>query len=172
MQGEFTVRVALANDERLVSELLAASYPDLMATNYEEKVLKVALPRMTQANPALLKSGTFYVAQTQDYRVIGCGGWTFERPGSGEVDPQLAHIRHFATHPEWLRQGVGRAIYSRCEAEAVAAGAREFECFASLNAQEFYGSLGFIAVNQIKVSMGPDVTFPAALMKRPISAIS
>ena len=166
MRAEFAIRVAALEDGTQVCELLSAAYPALMRESYDAQVLNAALPQMTRANPVLLKSGTFYVAQTKGGQFAGCGGWTFERPGSGETVPRLAHIRHFATHPNWLRQGVGRSIYRCCEDFAVAAGVREFECLASLNAVGFYQSLGFKTIANIQMTMGPGISIPTALMTR------
>jgi hypothetical protein len=60
-----------------------------------------ALPFMTSANPILLASGTYYIAEREPGHLVGCGGWTAARPGSGEIIEAEAHIRHFATHPRW-----------------------------------------------------------------------
>src|SRR4051812_50213023 len=93
-----------------------------MATAYAPELLARALPLMVRPNPALLASGTYHVAETDGGAVVGCGGWTRERPGTREVQPGLAHIRHFATRAESAGRGVGRAVYRRREAQAVAAG--------------------------------------------------
>ena len=151
-----------------MSGLLEASYPTLMPPGYDAAVLAAALPLMTRANPALLSSGTYFLAESVDGLTVGCGGWTRERPGSGEVAPDLAHIRHFATHPEWIGRGVGRALYSRCAREARAAGARRLECYASLNAEGFYAALGFKSLERIEVPMGAGATLPSLLMARSI----
>jgi ribosomal protein S18 acetylase RimI-like enzyme len=168
MRPEFTIRTANNGDETKVSALLLASYPAAMSGSYSADVLDAALPWMTQANPKLLKSSTFYVAETQDGTVVGCGGWTSDRPGTGELVPQLAHIRHFATHPQWLRRGIGRAIYLHCEGRIRSTEARTVECFASLNAEAFYRALGFETAQRVEVAMGADVMFPAVLMTKRI----
>ncbi|MBA4174894.1 MAG: GNAT family N-acetyltransferase, partial [Hyphomicrobium sp.] len=54
-----SIRVATPEDREAVTRLLQRSYPALMAGSYEPAVLAAALPLMTQANPALLASGTF-----------------------------------------------------------------------------------------------------------------
>lgn len=58
LPDEIVVRVATPADEPAVNALLAASYPALMRESYEAAVLAAALPMITQANPALLSSGT------------------------------------------------------------------------------------------------------------------
>lgn len=168
MTAEVTLRVATPADGRAVGALLRASYPVLMRAGYDEAVLKGALPLMTRANPTLLSSGTYYVAETGSGLMVGCGGWTRERPGTGEVLPQLGHIRHFATHPDWIGRGIGRAIHDRCEEAARSAGVTRFECYASRNAAGFYAALGFSALREIAVPMGPDLAFPSVLMARTI----
>ena len=168
MSAEFVVRIAAPEDHSQVSALLEVSYPLLMAPDYDTTVLAAALPGMIQANPALLSSGTYFVAETDASLMVGCGGWTPERPGSGEVTAGLGHIRHFATHPDWLGRGIGRSIYACCEAQARDAGIQRLECYASLNAEGFYAALGFEPVRRIVVPMAGDLTFPALLMRRPL----
>ncbi len=168
MPADFTIRVATPDDGSAVGALLKASYPPLMRSSYDAAVLAAALPMMIRAHPLLLASSTYYLVEFEGGRIVGCGGWTRERPGSGEVEAVLSHIRHFATHPDWIGRGIGRALYARCEEEARSAGVRRFECFASLNAEGFYGALGFESVRPLDVSMGSRVTFPAILMARAI----
>lgn len=172
MRTEFTIRVATPEDGPRVSALLNASYPVLMRASYDNAVLALALPMITQASPALLSSGMYYLAETVSGYVVGCGGWTPERPGSGETVPKLGHIRHFATHPDWLRRGIGCAIYKECEGQARRVGMRSFECYASLNGERFYKALGFKAVQEIAVLLGQDLKFPSILMERSILALA
>lgn len=168
MTPGYSVRISTPGDDRQVTALLEASYPVLMAGSYDADLLASALPMMTRAMPALLASGTYYLAETGNAQIVGCGGWTRERPGGGEIQPGLAHIRHFATHPEWGRRGIGSAIFDRCEAAARSAGVRRFECYSSLNAIRFYEALGFQAIRQVDVPMGDDLKLPAMLMGRTI----
>jgi N-acetylglutamate synthase-like GNAT family acetyltransferase len=168
MSPTFTVRRATPEDESGVSELLLASYPGLMRTVYDQAILEAALPLITRANPALLSAGTYYLAVDENGFAVGCGGWSRERPGSSEVALELAHIRHFATRPEWLGRGIGRQLYRRCEEDARSSGVRRFECQASLNAEGFYAALGFRSVGRIEVRIGPGPMLPSVLMERTI----
>jgi len=165
---EFAVRIATPQDEASVCALLEASYPTLMSPSYDEALLAKVLPLITKANPSLLSAGTYYLAETGDRVIVGCGGWTRERPGTGERVPGLAHIRHFATHASWIGRGVGRGIYSLCEERARSAGVRKFECFSSLNAEGFYAALGFKPVRPIDIIMGRNVSVPGVLMERTV----
>ena len=165
MRGEFRIRQATPQDEAAVSALLHASYPALMAPAYDAALLRAALPAIARANPALLASGTYFVAEAGAGRPVGCGGWTTERPGGG-VEPGLGHVRHFATHADWAGRGVGRALSAACETQARTRGVGAFECYASLNAEGFYAALGFETLGPMQVHLGPDLAFPALRMRR------
>ena len=68
MAADFALRVAAPEDAARVTALLEACYPLLMSEGYEEAHLAVALPLMTRANPALLSSGTYYLAEASSAR--------------------------------------------------------------------------------------------------------
>ncbi len=159
------MRVATLSDAMGVGALLRASYPILMKSAYHEVLLAPALQLMTRANPALLASGTFYVAEAQDGSVVGCGGWTLERPGGDAVEAMRGHIRQFGTHPDWTKRGIGRAIYRLCEADARSAGIASFECDASLNAERFYLALGFERICKRNVELSAGVVLPGVAMR-------
>ena len=162
------VRRTYPEDEALIDELLERAYPTLMADAYRKEVLSAALPFLTKSNMALLTSGTYYVAE-ESGRVLGCGGWTLERPGTSEVTPGIAHLRHFATDPNFVRQGVGRTIFRKCAQAATQAGATMFQAYSSLNAEPFYASLGLTRIKQIDLPRPSTVPIPAILMEGPIT---
>ena len=166
MAEHIVVRVAGPDDAERVGAVLSASYPSLMAPGYAADVLARALPLMVRANPTLLRSGTYYLAEATDGAVAGCGGWTLERPGavSAPIDSKLGHIRHFATHPDWIRRGIGRSLFDRCVADARVIGVQCFECYSSLVAEPFYSVLGFATVEPMTLEMGPGITIPGVRM--------
>jgi N-acetylglutamate synthase-like GNAT family acetyltransferase len=133
-------------------------------------MLAPALELMTRANPALLSSGTYYVAESQGGILVGCGGWTREQPGDGNTKEGIGHIRHFATHPEWIRRGIGSAIYRRCETDARKAGIIRFECYSSLNAAVFYSALGFERICLVDIEMTPNVLLTSLHLHRRLCA--
>jgi N-acetylglutamate synthase-like GNAT family acetyltransferase len=169
MTAHFTLRVADSRDFAAVSTLLETSYPKLLTLGYEPLVLARALPLMTRANPRLLASGTFYLAETGRGQLIGCGGWTKEQPGSAAIVDGEAHVRHFATHPDWIRRGVGGALLVRCLRDATAAGVRGLQCHSSLVAVEFYRASGFVPVRPIDLELTSEVYFPSVLLRRELT---
>ncbi len=162
------LRIATLEDSDAVSSVLTPSYAQLMAAAYPPDLLARTLPAITRANPALLESGRYYLVEAATGEPAGCGGWSADPPGRKDEDPERAHIRHFATHPDWTRRGVGRLLYDRCAADAEAAGFTMFEAWASLNGESFYAALGFRPLGRIETQMPGGVLFPAIRMERAI----
>jgi N-acetylglutamate synthase-like GNAT family acetyltransferase len=123
---------------------------------------------MTKANPTLLDSGTFYLAELTTGLLVGCGGWTREIPGTTTIEPGVGHVRHVAVHPNWTRHGIGRAILNVCERAGRAAGVRAFDCYSSLNAVEFYAALDFKRISEMEIAFSPEVALRTVLMRREI----
>jgi predicted N-acetyltransferase YhbS len=168
MPFSFTIRPAGPADAEAVSAVLTAAYGTLTTGHYDASLIAAALPYMGKANPQLLQSGTYHVAEGPAGRIVACGGWSFAAPGSGERHAGLAHLRHFGTDPGWTGQGIARALYQLCEAEARAAGAQRLACQASLNAEGFYWALGFRRVGPVAIALGPDIKFPGIALEREI----
>ncbi|HEU0133528.1 MAG TPA: GNAT family N-acetyltransferase [Allosphingosinicella sp.] len=162
------LRVTTAADSDAVASVLGPSYTLLMAAAYPPDLLARALPSMIRANPALLSSGRYYLVETESGEPAGVGGWSPHPPGRKDGDPDRAHIRHFATHPDWIRRGVGRLLCERCATDARACGFTRLEAWASLNGEAFYAALGFRPLGQIETPMPGGVLFPAIRMERPI----
>jgi hypothetical protein len=160
-----SIRIARPLDFDAVSGLLLSSYSNVLADRYDRELLEIALPFMTGANPRLLASGTYYVAESNDGTLVGCGGWSRERPGGGETVQGEGYVRHFATHPKSLERGIGRSLLARCFIDAQPL-IRTLHCFSTLNAEPFYRACGFETIGPIDVPMGPTLKFPCILMKR------
>ena len=169
MIDESQIRVSRVADFDAAGALLVASYSSLLASCYDHDLLRRALPHITRANPTLLASGTYYVAEIEPGKLVGCGGWTTANPENGEIIDGEAHIRHFATHPEWVRQGVGTSLLSRCFREARSLSIRQLHCYSTLNAERFYRASGFNTVRGIDVPVEPGLTLPGILMGRELT---
>ncbi len=162
---DYQLKVATTKDAAAVEKVLKASYPALMAVAYDKAVLTPVLKLITKANNSLLASGTYYVAEADEGLVVGCGGWTIEKPpGADDVGIGVGHLRHFGTSPDWTHHGIGRAIFQKCKSSAKAAEVKELEVCSSLNAEKFYAALGFESIKIISVAIGPN-QFPSVLMR-------
>ena len=164
----FQIRTAVLDDEVAVGTLLHQSYSQLMRTAYPAEALEVAVRIISQPNRELLNSQTYFVAEKADGKLIGCGGWTAGAPGSGIITPGFADIRHFATHPDAVRQGVGRAIVSKCVEGARAAGLTRLQAYSTLNGEPFYARLGLNRIGPIHVPVGNGLSLASILMEGPL----
>lgn len=143
-----------------MAALLRASYPPLLEGAYDPDDLAAATPALVRVNPALLRCETWFVVEqlgedeTADATVlVACGGFTLERPDDGEVEPGLAHLRHFATHPDHVRRGLAGAIVRRGFAEARARGVQAFEAHSTLVVVPFYSALGLRRMRQFHLAI-------------------
>ena len=161
---QFNLRVARRTDAEAVTAVLASAYRGLMAPDYDPAVMAVILPAMTTANSGLLASGTYHVQEAPGGLIVSCGGWTHKEPGTNKVENGVAHVRHFGTHVDWIRKGLGTGIFECCKREALAAGVHTFRCFSSLGAEAFYISLGFYAVERMDLAIAGNMKLPAITM--------
>lgn len=160
-----TLRRATLADLPAVDRLLSRSYPRLLAADYPPSVMVLAVPIIARARPELLASGRYFLAVDATGLVVGAGGWSVARPG-GEGDPSIdtGHVRHVATDPAVIRQGVGRKLMREAVADAARAGVRRMECLSTRTAVPFYTALGFRVVGPVEVPLQPGIVFPAVRM--------
>lgn len=169
MRKHFTIRVASQNDLSEINSLLIRSYAVLMRQAYTTSTLDEVIPVIGRANTSLLYTGQYYVAFDSNSVVSGAGGWTKEAPANGTLRKEVGHLRHFATDPTCVGQGIGSAIFDRCVVEARAAGLTDFSVFASLNAQGFYERMGFQVIRTVFLDLAPGTTFEVVEMWRSIT---
>jgi len=158
MANTLTLRHAVPSDLSAVDRLLARSYPRILARDYPPSVIVTAVPILARARPELLASGRYLVVIAGTGEVVGAGGWSGGRGG--------AQVRHVATDPDHLRQGIGRRLLDRVIAEVTTAGIAELECVSTLTAVPFYASLGFQVIGPVTITLRPGIDFAAVQMRR------
>lgn len=159
------VRPATPLDIAAVDALLARSYGPLLRADYPPSALVLALPRMARAQPRLLASGHYFLAE-EGGRVLGAGGWSREAPGDGRRAPRLGHVRHVATDAAAVRRGVGRAVLEAVMDDARHHGMERLLCLSTLTAVPFYRAMGFHDRRPVTLRFGAPVAFPAMEMER------
>ena len=160
-ETDVTIRVATRRDTSAIDALLARSYPKLLKPDYPPSVLVLAIPLISRAQPKLITSGTYYVAE-EGGTIVGAGGWT---PGRRTG---VANVRHLVTDDRVTRRGVGRALMEHSFATARAAGAGLMHTQSTLTAVPFYTALGFERIKEITVPLGPAIALPCVSMIRPL----
>jgi GNAT superfamily N-acetyltransferase len=166
-----TLRRAVPSDLGAVDALLRRSYPRLLAADYPPSVMVTALPLIARARPDLLASGRYYLLW-QGTRLLGAGGFSLsapahpEAPSAAEGGEPFAHVRHVATDPEAVRQGVGRRLLAHVLGEARAAGAVEIAALSTRTAVPFYAAMAFRNLGERVIALAPGIDFPAVAMAR------
>ena len=155
----WTVRTATPEDFAQVDALLARAYPRLLKADYPPSVLVTALPLISRAQPALLRTGTYFVVCDEAATIVGAGGWTPDRKIQG-----LGHIRHVVTDDRLQRAGVGRTLLVHIIDTARAAGISQLECWSTFTAVRFYEAMGFAQVEPIDVPLRQGISFPSVRM--------
>jgi GNAT superfamily N-acetyltransferase len=154
LSDDITVRIATLSDLAAVDSLLSRSYPALLKHDYPPSVLVTILPLISRANPALLRTGSYFVAE-MDGAVVGAGGWTPGSPVGHHGSADLGHVRHVVTDHRQTRAGIGTALMARVFETAIARGIRGLEALSTLTAVPFYAALGFEKKGEVQVPLGP-----------------
>ena len=111
----FEIRKATPRDAHALSVLYSESYNEALPRHYSEQELAEAMPTLTTPSPRMLASCSYYVAFQRSHDdgnrahheelLLGAGAWEPDdmnyasQAGRDAVNPELAHIRHFATKP-------------------------------------------------------------------------
>ncbi len=159
-----TLRRASIADLSAVDRLLGRSYPRLLAADYPPSALVLAVPRFARAQPELLASGRYFVAEDGRGRVLAAGGWSWRSPAGGSAAEASGHVRHVATDPDAARQGMGRRVMERVIEDARAAGVARLDCLSTRTAVPFYRALGFRALHPQELPLGAGIGFPVMRM--------
>jgi len=157
MPPSVTHRLARDADIPALKALMAASINQL-----QDEFLtpgQVAASRAIMGlDTQLIADGTYFVVESPDGALAGCGGWSRRNtlyggdhsPGrdAALLDPakDAARVRAMYTHPDFARRGVGRLILSLCEAAAAAEGFTRLEMAATLSGEPLDRACGYVAI--------------------------
>ena len=124
----------------------------------------------------LVADRTYFVIE-RDGVLAGCGGWSRRATlycgdhsrdlrDPALLDPRThpARIRAMYTHPDHVRQGVGRMIIGLCEQAAAAEGFRCVELMATLAGEPLYRSCGFTELERVIARGDSGVMLPLIRM--------
>jgi GNAT superfamily N-acetyltransferase len=174
----YQLRTATHADRAALQILIARSARALGASDYRPEQIEAALQGAFGVDSQLIDDGTYFVAETRDGELIGCGGWSRRRTlfggdshaerNAAELDPRTdaARIRAFFVDPGHARQGIGRALLERCESEARARGFSRFELMGTLPGVRLYQALGYVAGELMHYPVAPGVTIEFVPMRK------
>jgi GNAT superfamily N-acetyltransferase len=173
----FTLRLAALDDSPVLEDLIQLSVRKLQAATYSIAQIEAALGTVLGLDTQLIHDGCYYVAEAEN-RIVGCGGWSRRKTLFGAdrgpvtdasfLDPSRdpARVRAFFVHPDWARQGIGRAILAHCEAAAAQMGFRQVELASTLAGIPLYLACGFTSLDTISVPLANGLTLPVVRMRK------
>jgi GNAT superfamily N-acetyltransferase len=156
----YKLQLAVMGDVDCISQLIQLSARSLGAAYYQENTIESALKGAFGVDSQLIKDQTYYVILNDDL-MIACGGWSFRKTLFGSDtnnirDPEklnpitdAAKIRAFFVHPNYARQGLGKMLIDKCEAEAITFGFTQAQLMSTLSGVNFYKKNGYHGTKHI-----------------------
>jgi N-acetylglutamate synthase-like GNAT family acetyltransferase len=163
MTRTVTIRQATSADTAALDRLFQRSYMTLMKAHYPPSSLVCCLPIVARAQPHLIRSGTFFVAE-RDGRLAAAGGWSTEPPGGRPGTRGTGYVRHIAVDPSIARQGIGSDLVEHSRRQAREVGIKQLIAQSTLNAVPFYRSIGFVPIGDTALELPGGVRFACMAM--------
>ena len=163
----FVIRKALFEDQSEIENLIAESVKGLSREDYNEKQIELSIKSVFGVDTELIKDKTYFVAENEEGKPVGCGGWSKRKTlygasnyeqsrDSNLLNPETdsAKIRAFFIHPNFARKGIGTAILEACETEVKQHGFKSAEMMATLPGVKLYAVRGYVGDEQVEVPIG------------------
>jgi GNAT superfamily N-acetyltransferase len=176
---ELVSRPATLDDVPRLTEVMDAAISELQRAYLDDAQIEASRAVMG-IDTQLIEDGTYFVIETTDGDVAGCGGWSRRAtlygndhsPGRDAklLDPGVdaARVRAMYTSPAYARRGVGRLVLQLCEAAAAAEGFTRLELVGTLAGEPLYAAYGFVPLERLDASV-TDVSVPCVRMAKPIT---
>jgi GNAT superfamily N-acetyltransferase len=175
---EFTSRLATLEDVSRLTVVMDAAIAELQRGFLDDEQIEASRAVMG-IDTQLIEDATYFVVESPDGDVAGCGGWSRRATMYGNdhsagrdarlLDPTVdaARVRAMYTNPAYARRGIGRLVLSLCEAAAAAEGFTRLELVATMSGEPLYSAYGFAPLERIEVAVG-SVAVPAVRMEKPV----
>jgi GNAT superfamily N-acetyltransferase len=175
------VRRARPDDVPAIEALVAASARGLSRGDYADAQIEAALGSALGVDSQLIRDGTYFVAEV-DGALAACGGWSHRKTlFGGDRDPgrqpdvldplrDAARIRAFFVHPDYARQGLGKALLALCESEAQSCGFTAAELMATLPGVRLYAACGYESHTPVDHTLPNGTTIRFVPMRKRLQA--
>jgi len=177
---EFLLRKAVPEDTSVLTDLIDSSVRELQKQDYTAAQIDGAIGTVFGVDSQLIADGTYFVVETAERSIVGCGGWSYRKTLYGSdhhtrrqdalLDPatDAARIRAFFVHPDYARRGIGTRILDACEQAAIAAGFHRFELGATLTGVKLYQARAYVPGVSISVPLPNGELLPVVLMTKSV----
>lgn len=176
-----TYRKAQIADIGSLVGLIALSARGLAKQDYSETQIEAAIGTVWGVDEELIHDQTYFIAETSNGVLAGCGGWSKRAKLFGASDgdtkspllnPNIdsARIRAFFVNPNFTRLGIGREIIRLCETEALEDGFKKMELMATLPGHRLYKSCGYLGDSILDCGTTPENTHQCIPMYKHLSS--
>jgi GNAT superfamily N-acetyltransferase len=168
------IRIATRDDIPRIRPLMERSIRELLKPYLSPDAVEGSFEVMG-LDTQLIDDGTYY-AIDDGALIVGCGGWSKRATlfggdhSSGRsaalLDPatDAARVRAMYTHPDYVRQGVGRKILVVCERAAILSGFKRTELMATLAGEPLYRACGYEVIEPHTSTTSKGVRIPLLRM--------
>src|SRR6478672_4918372 len=175
---ELLPRLAVLEDVARLTAVMDAAISELQRGFLDPDQIEASRAVMG-IDTQLIEDGTYFVIETADGEIAGCGGWSRRATMYGNdhspgrdgalLDPAVdaARLRAMYTSPRYARRGVGRLVLTLCEQAAAAEGFGRLELVGTLCGEPLYAAYGFTPIERVDVSV-TGVSVPAVRMQKRI----
>jgi GNAT superfamily N-acetyltransferase len=125
---------------------LSAIYRRSSLSNDGDRPDLLAHPEFLEFSDLAVREGRTRVAIAGD-RVVGFATWL-------ATDADVVEVEDLFVDPDWMRQGIGRALVLDLIEIARGAGARRAEVTGNRHALAFYQSVGFTVDREVATTLG------------------
>lgn len=175
----FTLRKAAFADQIEIEKLIAESVRGLSREDYDARQIELSIKTVFGVDTELIADETYFVVETEDGKIVGCGGWSKRKTLYGASvyihsrDSELlnpksdsAKIRAFFIHPDFARKGIGKTILEKCETDARTHGFKSAEMMATLPGVKLYAVCGYVGDEKVNVPVGENVDIICVKMRK------
>lgn len=181
----YSIRLARLEDVPALQALIETSVRGLQAGEYSAAEIEGALGHALGLDTQLIEDGTYFVVETTDGVMVGCGGWSWREKlcgsdgldaasscgGSGTEAVGTAKIRAIFVHPGWARRGLGTMMLEYCEERARKAGFTRLEMGSTLTGAPLYRLKGYEELERIAIPLPNGEALPVIRMTKTVQNV-
>ncbi|CAI8372031.1 MAG: Uncharacterised protein [Hyphomonas sp. TMED17] len=174
--ADYLVRLAEIQDTNAICQLMAVSMQVLLPRFLTPEQVRRSADSMG-LDTGLIADQTYFVVFDGNH-LVGCGGWSRRRTLFGGdasanrdetlADPatEPAKIRAMYTHPDHVRQGIGRRLLDLAEQAARSEGFKAAEMGSTALGAPLYRACGYAVIEDVSVVYDDAVSVPIIRMRK------
>ncbi|MCP5504210.1 MAG: GNAT family N-acetyltransferase [Chlamydiales bacterium] len=174
----FKIRIAELNELDSIENLMKRSMNALGMGHYSKEQVASCCQFVCVPDQQLIKDKTFFVVESADGTLIGCGGWSFRKKlyagpdNNHQLDNRLdplsdsARIRAMFVDPDYSGKGIGSLILDHSEKAAKDYGFTKGSLGSTVSGLSFYKAKGWKETSEEKAVLPDGVSIRVVQMEK------